>query len=250
MTVGSIFAGNTPGHVYVNETAGIQTAVSFFSHRLFLAGGGENTAVHDQLKQFLVNTVIPTTKTYGKEAVIIHPTPDWTPHLPHILADFAPIEAMRLYYRLDARQYTRQPHLPNGYELRPVDDALLADATITNLNYVTDEMMSERPSLADFLEKGFGFAAIHQNEVVGWCMSEYNTGSRCELGIETAEAHRRKGLAMGMGTAVIRHALTSGIHDIGWTCWQKNYPSRATAEKLGFTCIQELPVRIIVFEDN
>ncbi len=25
-----------------------------------------------------------------------------------------------------------------------------------------------------------------KNYLVGWCMSEYNTGSRCELGIATA----------------------------------------------------------------
>ncbi len=251
LTIASIFAGNTPGHVYVDEVPGVKTAVSFFSHRLFLSGGGcDDTAVHLNLKQLLHDVVIPTTKAHRKDAIIIHPTPDWIPHLPGILEAFAPIPAVRLYYRLDARQHTWKPHLPDSYVLRPVDAKLLADASITNLDYVMEEMVSERPSLTNFLENSFGYAVMQQNEVVGWCMSEYNTGCRCELGIETAEGHRRQGLAVGTGTAVIQHALANDIHDIGWTCWQKNHPSRATAEKLGFTCVQELPVWIIVFEDN
>ncbi|KAA3664648.1 MAG: GNAT family N-acetyltransferase [Chloroflexi bacterium] len=243
LTVGSIFAGHTPGDVYVDG----ETAVTFFSHRLFLAGGGEETAVHNNLAQLLEDVVIPTTQKYGKDAIIVHPTQEWLPHLPRILERFKPIQAMRLYYRLDARKHSWQSKLPEGYQLRPVDAELLADTSITNLDFVTDEMVSERPSVTDFLNKSFGVAAVYQNEVVGWCMSEYNTGHRCELGIETAEAHRRKGLAMGLGTAVIQQALANNIHDIGWTCWEKNHPSRATGKKLGFACVHELPVWIIVF---
>lgn len=246
LTVESIFAGNTSGDVYVDG----ETAVTFFGHRLFLAGGGAETAVQNSFVQLLQDEVIPVTKKHGKDAIIIHATPNWLPHLPRILEAFAPIEAVRLYYRQDAQSQTWEPQIPHEYELRAVDAELLADSTIINPNFVTEEMVSERTSISDFLEKSFGYAAVHQNEVVGWCMSEYNTGSRCELGIETAEAHRRKGLAVGMGTAVIQHALANGIHDIGWTCWQKNHPSRAAAQKLGFTLVQELPVWIIVFEDD
>ena len=194
LTVDSIFAGNTPGLVYVDG----ETAVMFFGHRLFLAGGGENTAVYDTLVQLLQDVVIPETKAHGGDAIVIHPTEDWIPHLPAILEMFKPIQANRFYYRLDARDKE-------------------------------------------------GVAIIYENEVVGWCMSEYNTSHRCELGIESSEAHRRKGLAVGMGTAVIQTALSHGIYDIGWTCWEKNHPSRATAEKLGFSFTNELPVWIIVF---
>ena len=61
--------------------------------------------------------------------------------------------------------------------------------------------MSERPSVADFLARSFGYCLVHENQIIGWCMSEYNNGNRCELGIETAAPFRRRGLAAESATA-------------------------------------------------
>ncbi|MCA9970913.1 MAG: GNAT family N-acetyltransferase, partial [Anaerolineales bacterium] len=140
----------------------------------------------------------------------------------------------RRVYRLDARGGSWTPRLPAGYALRPVDAALLADETISNLDWVTEEMVSERPSVDAFLAHSFGYCVQHGRDIVAWCMSEYNSGSRCELGIATAEAHQRRGLARATGTAVIRHALAQGVYDIGWVCAADNAASVATAEALGF----------------
>ncbi len=70
-------------------------------------------------------------------------------------------------------------------------------------------------------------------------MSEYNAGDRCELGIGTAEEHRRRGLATLSGSAVIRGAVSRGITEIGWHCYAMNAASVATAERLGFTRVLE-----------
>jgi RimJ/RimL family protein N-acetyltransferase len=83
---------------------------------------------------------------------------------------------------------------------------------------------------------------LHEQEIVGWCLSEYNAGPRCEIGIATAEPFRRRGLATLMARAFIDHALTQGVYDIGWICWAGNRPSVATAEKLGFELVDERDV--------
>jgi len=94
--------------------------------------------------------------------------------------------------------------------------------------------VSERLSVEEFLEKSFGYVVIHGGRVVGFCMSEYNTGNRCELGIATNEAYQRRGLAKMTAVATIRHALEVGIDEIGWHCAANNAASVATAESLGF----------------
>lgn len=76
---------------------------------------------------------------------------------------------------------------------------------------------------------------------------EYNTGNRCELGIETAVPFRRRGLATLLATATIRHALAQGVADIGWVCWADNRPSVATALKLGFQQVAQDEVYEVIF---
>ncbi|MFO7539301.1 MAG: GNAT family N-acetyltransferase, partial [Chloroflexota bacterium] len=126
-----------------------------------------------------------------------------------------------------------------------VDAALLADGRIQNMAYLTEEMVSERPSIGDFLAQSFGVCLLHENEIVGWCLSEYNSGPRCEIGIATAEPFRRRGLATLMARAFIDRALAQGVYDIGWICWAGNRPSVATAEKLGFDLVDERDVYVV-----
>ena len=65
---------------------------------------------------------------------------------------------------------------------------------LVGLAAVREEMCSERASVGDFA-RSFGLCPVHSNEVAGWCMSEYNVGERCEIGIATAPNHQRKGIA-------------------------------------------------------
>ncbi len=58
------------------------------------------------------------------------------------------IAATRCYYRLDARNREWVTAVPDGLQLRRVDASLLADSTLNNLDWVTEEMVSERPSVA------------------------------------------------------------------------------------------------------
>ncbi len=61
-------------------------------------------------------------------------------------------------------------------------------------------MTSERPS-EDFLRRSFGQCLVHNGAIAGWCLSEYNSGPRCEVGIAVAEPYQRRGLATTMAIA-------------------------------------------------
>lgn len=242
LTIDAILSGLTPGQVWVDDVAAPQTAVCWYGHRLYLSGRADDPATRRACARLLADMYVPDAQARGKAAYIAHGSLAWRAYMPQVLAAWEPTQYGRLYYRLDARGRDWTPRLPEGYTLRPVDAALLADATLTNREWVTEEMVSERPSIADFLAKSFGWCVQHGERIVAWCMSEYNTGHRCELGIATDEAQQRKGLATGVGTAVIRHALAQNVYDIGWDCWANNLPSIATAEKLGLRRVAETAV--------
>jgi RimJ/RimL family protein N-acetyltransferase len=106
-------------------------------------------------------------------------------------------------------------------------------------------MCSERASVEDFLVRSFGLCPVHANEVAGWCMSEYNVGDRCEIGIATAEKHQRKGIATLTTWYFLAEAHRRGYARVGWDCWERNVPSIATARKAGFTLVEEYPAVVV-----
>jgi GNAT superfamily N-acetyltransferase len=151
-------------------------------------------------------------------------------------------------YTITEPKHDWRTRLPAGYTLRPVDRDLLNERHLQNLDLLMEEMCSERPSVTDFLDKSFGFCAMYGDEIVGWCLSEYNTPTRCEVGIEALAAHRRRGLATAMASALIEQALSRGLSRINWHCYAGNAPSVATALRVGFEKVADAgdyPVMIV-----
>ena len=150
---------------------------------------------------------------------------------------------------MDASGKKWDTSLPPDFRVVEIDEALLA-SKYRNLDQVKDETVSERDSVEDFLESSFGYVAIEGDEIVSWCMSEYNTGNRCELGIASIEGYRRKGLATQVARAIIGHAVRQGAYEIGWHCWRNNEPSVRTALKIGFKLGSDYPVFEVIIDNN
>ena len=58
--------------------------------------------------------------------------------------------------------------MPTGFEMRPVDRALLRNGALKNLGDLIEEMQSERPSVEHFLSRPFGFCLVGRGEIIGW----------------------------------------------------------------------------------
>ena len=175
--------------------------------------------------------------------------PAWEAHLEAILPCLEPVHGLRQYYA--CRQLARpwQPLLPPGYQLRQVDAALLDTPDLSGLDALRMEMVSERPSVEDFLQRSFGVCLLHDETIVGFCLSEYNIAGRCEVGVWTAEAHRQRGLGKLMSLALVEQALRDGYAEVGWHCWADNLPSAALALSAGFVLQRDYPVYLYLLED-
>ena len=229
LTIDAVLQHTTPGRVWADDTAVPQTAVVWANHRVYVGGEGS-----EELVAFFAGEFQPAATAAGIEGFTLYLPPGWSRDGKTLFPDAYPTPRPRLYFRQDARQRSWEVSVPDGFELRPVDAALVEDRRITNPDYLIEEMLSERPSIDEFLAHSFGCCLIHNHEIIGWCLSEYNTGPRCELGIATAAPFQRRGFATLMATATIRQALAQGVYDIGWLCWADNDGSVATARKLGF----------------
>jgi RimJ/RimL family protein N-acetyltransferase len=116
---------------------------------------------------------------------------------------------------------------------------------VTGLDALREEMCSERASVDDFLVHSFGICPIHESgALAGWCLSEYNTGDRCEVGIASLPPYQRLGLATAVGSAFVELAASRGIARIGWHCYAGNAASAATALSIGFEKIEDYPALV------
>ncbi|AEE46707.1 GNAT family N-acetyltransferase [Cellulomonas fimi] len=91
-----------------------------------------------------------------------------------------------------------------------------------------------------FLSQGGGVVVERDGETGAMAFTSYRRGDRLELGIETAHAWRRRGLASAAAAAMIDVALDAGLEPV-WSCRDGNVGSHRLACALGFTLTTRTP---------
>ena len=239
----SILDGLTPGYVFADDPAAPSTAFIGYEDHLFLAGKPNVTDFNRGLRTYLMDTLFPEAQAAGQIIFILQSdSKEWDQPVEDLLAGRYPILWMRQYYEAASLLAEPEAYLQPEFCLRPVDGELLSHPHLENIDELREELCSERPSVEDFLKKSFGFCIQREDEIVSWCLSEYNTGDRCEVGIATREQYQRRGLGTAAALALVKQALAQGYHRIGWHCWKSNLPSAGLAQKAGFAYVEDYPV--------
>jgi RimJ/RimL family protein N-acetyltransferase len=240
----SMVAGNTRGAVYVDDLELPRAALCQYKDRLYLAGQGSQV-FNEGLKRLFHETILPQGRAESRDAFVLHYTPDdWSAAIEQLLAGQKLWLGHRQYFALKREQMRPPPPLPDGITIQPIDENLIAQTHLKYLDELVQEIQSERDSVAGFLEHSFGFAAVAGDEIAGLCTSEFNSGSRCEVGIMTMQAYQRQGIATTLALTLADHAFAHGITEIGWHCWARNTPSVATALKVGFEHVVDYPAYV------
>ena len=244
LAVISALAGETPAELYVDNPNDPRAGLLIlWNDRLYLAGEPNDATFCDEFATLLRERFTPRAaegESYDRNIAYMPPT--WEARLPSLFATITSFRVERESYCLQVPTTIAIPPLTTGLRLRQVDAALVADSALGNHSDLLDEMQSEAPSVAEFLAGRFGCCVQRDAELVAWCLSEYNHGNRCELGIATLPAFQRRGLATAVALAVIAHAQSQGITIVGWHCWKENLSSGNLARKLGFSKVEDYPV--------
>ena len=136
----------------------------------------------------------------------------------------------RIYY--EAAKAAPEFDLPEGYELRRTDAELAEKLTgkiVPSWSW---------PSTEQFLQNGIGYCILHGDDIAASAFTAAVTEKYTDIGVETAEAYRRSGLAKIAAAAVMREVQAQGKLPV-WAHKTTNLGSLKVAEALGF-----LPVRI------
>ena len=236
----TVLVGVAPGTVFVDELDNPQTAILVPSnqHRLYVSGPPQQTMLGDIIQELFTQS---GAENHGF-VVYYNASHPWQPALERVFPSPESFSGWRQYYRLSGPPAPLSAPLSDQITIGPIDEAIVEDPSLENRELLTEEIVSESPSLNHFFRHNFGFAAQDGHRLVAWCLAEYHYQGRYELGIETIEAYQRRGIAAHLASAVIGHAFAGGATEIGWHCWAQNTPSVATALKLGFGKALDYPV--------
>lgn len=129
------------------------------------------------------------------------------------------------------------PLLPSEYSLKKINAAVIQKSRTYDENYIKTYW----GSVENYLQHGFGYAILYEEEPICECTSLVANPICAEIDIETHKDHRGKGLAQIVADAFIQECLRRDIYP-RWDCIADNEASRKLALKLGF--IQGTPYHI------
>jgi RimJ/RimL family protein N-acetyltransferase len=238
--------GDIAADIYADDPVHPKVALVDVRHRRLYLAGTSARGTAELCGRLLVDVIYPAARAEGVPVLQLCYAPGgWGDYIDRLLPGLAPIRTARQYYEYVAGRPLAPARLPEGYALHRADALLLAADHLANLDALREEMTSERASVGDFLARSFGVCPVTDEALAGWCLSEYNTGDRCEVGIATLPPHQGKGLATATGAAFVEHALARSINRIGWHCFTDNRPSTATALKIGFRKVEDYPAYVV-----
>lgn len=245
--VEAFFEGHTTARLFVDDVDAPKAGVIVCNSRVLCAGDATQADFINKMAHTFSNELIPTHLAKGNDAYLVYAAGDgWDPALPQLFPTRDLYHGTRQYYEITDFTPEIALQLPDGFSMQLITPEFLS-SDVAGLDAVREEMCSERVSVDDFLARSFGLCPMHENEVAGWCMSEYNVGGRCEIGIATTEKHQRKGIATLATWSFLAEAHQRGYRRVGWDCWTRNDASGATARKAGFTLIEEYPATVVEF---
>lgn len=238
--VAAFFERHATARLFVDDISTPQTGVLVCNSRILCAGDASRIDFVDEMARAFSNELIPAYTARGNDAYLVYASRGWDAAIQNLFPTHGLYYGTRQYYETTELNSKAEIQLPDGYCVQLITPELLS-SELNGLDAVREEMCSERASVEDFLARSFGICPVYENEIAGWCMSEYNVGDRCEIGIATAPKHQRKGIATLTTRYFLAEANRRGYTSVGWDCWTRNQASVATARKAGFTLIEEYP---------
>ncbi len=247
----AVLEGNNPGRIFVDDLHQPSAALALTPEGTLLAGDDSNPDTLQALRRTFQEIFTGQVFSGADTAITlaVHP-PSWEVRLPELIPTHE-IEQLDYYYLVCRElKFDWRSHLPEGYAVHRVDQALLHSSTIT----IPDDFMEWSRfeagwgSVENFLEKGAGFAVVHEGQAVSWCSAVSVAGDQIEVGILTLPAHRRRGLAAVATAATVEHCLRDGFKAVSWQCNSANTASWKTAEKVGFVSAHEHKYYYYIFD--
>ena len=190
--------GTCPGAVWVDEPVAPTAAIVDTPEGHYVIGDAENESFSRSLADLVLSTLGPGGR--GEDWWFLYlrcPSENWADAMRKALPEECTVEEPREFYVCQDVLVDSHGQIPAGFELLRVDAELLARDALANLDHIRRWAENNFGSRERFLEKGFAFCIVHDDQIVSHCCADNASGTRCEVGAHTAEGYRRRGGWLG-----------------------------------------------------
>lgn len=235
LVVDSIFDGNTPAWVYVDDPNQPETALMWNTQdAILVAGRPDQVDVNLAFHQFILEQLIPDAKKrYVPELSLYYSAQKWDKMIDILLKGLQHQKALRRYYTSVHPKIDWRLKIHPDCEMKSINLSILKNERMGNVEQVRRWVLSFWGSMEDFLGTGFGYCLLYQGIIISWCLSVYASENHYELGVATIPGFQYQGYATLVAAACVEHCAVNRFV-AHWHCWEDNLASIAVAEKVGF----------------
>lgn len=191
----------------------------------YLAGEAGNSEFNTGLRKLLSGTFEADQKRFMLHTHDIK----WDERIADLVKDMDNITfGQRHIFRFDKKQYESHEYtVPETHTVSEINAAILAKLNgriIPGFSWHTPEA---------FLKSGKGYCLLNNGNI---CCDAFSSGignKQIDIGVETNEQYRGKGLGTFVAAKMVDYALNKGYVP-AWSCDVKNNASARIAEKVGF----------------
>ncbi|WP_171051642.1 GNAT family N-acetyltransferase [Alteribacter natronophilus] len=239
----AIVKGNNPGRIFVNDRVQPDSALIWLGNNdgVFLIGNPENERFLEQLNPFIDGPLGGMLKGEGItffEAVST--SEQWNRTIEHVFSHRELSVWEQRIHTIPPSDFTPCATLPEGYQVMKFSDVLTSDSCSFR-DAVSEKVLESWASVEAFLNRGIGYCTVREDEWASLCFTCFEADGVHAIAVETAKAHRGKGLAQLTAERFIQTCFEKGQTPY-WDCTVTNRPSVALAKKLGFTSRQSYSV--------
>lgn len=115
-----------------------------------------------------------------------------------------------------------------------IDEALLEEKVLNQLSFLKDKISHFWTTVDDFLKYGFGYIAVHNDDIASVCLSAFVADEMHAIDIETIEVYRRRNYGALVVRAYAEECKSRGVHPY-WDCSPSNTGSIRLAKSMGLS---------------
>lgn len=223
-----------PGWVFVDNIDSPKTSMIWSRgiEGFYFVGDASNESFNNSIYSYIREEIAPRAKKLGLGHFEFSGTSqEWDKNFGKIFKEEKLNKSKQIVYKnKNIDNYSLS--LKDDYILKEVDKELFHNKNF-NLDFVKSAIYEWWDSIDDFFKCGIGFCILHKDVAVCSCVTSFMTDFSMESHIKTMEKYRKKGLATRTVGEFIKYCKEKQYIPY-WDCMEKNYGSRALAEKFGY----------------
>ncbi|QZN73012.1 GNAT family N-acetyltransferase [Paenibacillus sp. DR312] len=241
--VKAVSSGLNPGRIYVDDAENITAALIWIHGQsgFQLIGDSRSEPFLNELKEYMRERIEPELLNLHIHAVEIGVVDEaWEDVLQHISGKRDISSDIQRVFKLNPNSISQQVpidiYASQEEEVRilRIDQVLLGEKRYNNSSFLTDKISHFWTTRDDFLQHGFGYVIVHNDDIASVCLSAFIANQTHAVDIETLEDYRRKNYGARVAKAFVEECNRVGIHPY-WDCSPDNVGSIRLAQGLGMS---------------